>query len=439
MTEQNVTIYTQHADPLVESVSEVKRQVAAMHKLMTDVMQPNIHYGVIPGTGDKPTLLKPGAEKIALLLGLAASFKHTMMRDGAHLEVISECTLTRRATGQIVTSASGLCSTRETKYAFRQTTRKCPKCGKAAIIKGNAEYGGGWLCYAKKDGCGAKFSDKDPAIVNQSGEREDNPNIADTTNTVLKMADKRAFVAAILIGTAASDIYTQDVEDLVDGASEPTPRPTAAQRSQADAKGLPSAAFEGHVQDFEEAAERGEGRSWWAGNAAVRAQCNEEQLRRLVARANEFRQAAATKQAGGGASAGEGTVPAGSEGAPPSLPAEEGPGQSALDLEMETAFNLGGGGAPLELGPPPAFPRLPDSVLPFADAKKGHPIKAIVKELRDVWPSLGKDPRAVVAKMQQRGAAWAGMQPTPESLSALGDLTGVCQVVLEDAGYPSEL
>jgi len=82
---------------------------------------------------------------------------------------------------------------------------------------------------------------------------------------------------------------------------------------------------------------------------------------------------------------------------------------------------------------------LPDSVLPFADAKKGHPIKAIVKELRDVWPSLGKDPRAVVAKMQQRGAAWAGMQPTPESLSALGDLTGVCQVVLEDAGYPSEL
>ena len=35
----------------------------------------------------------------------------------------------------------------------------CPKCGKSAIIKGKAEYGGGWLCFGKKGGCGAKFTD----------------------------------------------------------------------------------------------------------------------------------------------------------------------------------------------------------------------------------------------------------------------------------------
>lgn len=35
----------------------------------------------------------------------------------------------------------------------------CPECGKAGtIIKGSAEYGGGWLCWKKKGGCGAKFS-----------------------------------------------------------------------------------------------------------------------------------------------------------------------------------------------------------------------------------------------------------------------------------------
>jgi len=40
---------------------------------------------------------------------------------------------------------------------------KCPTCHKEnTIIKGKPEYGGGWLCYSKKGGCGAKF-DYDPA------------------------------------------------------------------------------------------------------------------------------------------------------------------------------------------------------------------------------------------------------------------------------------
>jgi hypothetical protein len=34
----------------------------------------------------------------------------------------------------------------------------CPSCGVVgAIIKGKPEYGGGWLCFGKKGGCGAKF------------------------------------------------------------------------------------------------------------------------------------------------------------------------------------------------------------------------------------------------------------------------------------------
>ncbi len=39
-------------------------------------------------------------------------------------------------------------------------------------------------------------------------------NPADVANTVLKMADKRAYVALALQVTAASDIFTQDIEDL---------------------------------------------------------------------------------------------------------------------------------------------------------------------------------------------------------------------------------
>ena len=33
----------------------------------------------------------------------------------------------------------------------------CPVCGKRAIIKGREEYGGGWLCFNKRGGCGAKW------------------------------------------------------------------------------------------------------------------------------------------------------------------------------------------------------------------------------------------------------------------------------------------
>jgi hypothetical protein len=45
----------------------------------------------------------------------------------------------------------------------------CPVCGKDAIIQGKPEYGGGWLCYKQKGGCGAKFA-TNPALVQESHE-----------------------------------------------------------------------------------------------------------------------------------------------------------------------------------------------------------------------------------------------------------------------------
>ena len=46
--------------------------------------------------------------------------------------------------------------------------------------------------------------------------RTPNPEIADTINTVLKMAQKRAYVAATLSATNASEYFTQDMDDFVD-------------------------------------------------------------------------------------------------------------------------------------------------------------------------------------------------------------------------------
>ena len=46
----------------------------------------------------------------------------------------------------------------------------------------------------------------------KSGDKQENPDIADVYNTVLKMAKKRAHIDAILTATGASDIFTQDYE-----------------------------------------------------------------------------------------------------------------------------------------------------------------------------------------------------------------------------------
>ena len=49
--------------------------------------------------------------------------------------------------------------------------------------------------------------------MSQVAGRVENSDLADTYNTVLKMAKKRALVDATLTATAASDIFTQDLED----------------------------------------------------------------------------------------------------------------------------------------------------------------------------------------------------------------------------------
>ena len=40
----------------------------------------------------------------------------------------------------------------------------CPLCRADAIIKGRAEYGGGWYCFPRKGGCGEKFTDADARL-----------------------------------------------------------------------------------------------------------------------------------------------------------------------------------------------------------------------------------------------------------------------------------
>lgn len=203
------------------SIDQLVSMVAKVQEAMKRVMRQDEDYGVIPGTGGKPTLLKPGAEKLAMMFRLAPEFDVEEERDGDHRTYRTTCRMVHIGTGRLFSRAVGSCSTRESKYAWRKQDRACPKCGAAAIIKGKAEYGGGFICFAKKGGCGAKFGDADPAITAQSVGRVENPDLPDAWNTVLKMSNKRALVAATLLATGASCIFTQDVEDY--RGDEPTP------------------------------------------------------------------------------------------------------------------------------------------------------------------------------------------------------------------------
>jgi hypothetical protein len=198
-------------------VEQLIARVEKIREVQKRVMKLDVHYGNIPGV-KKPSLFKPGAEMLGMTFQLAPAFKTVEHYDGDHLEVVVTCTLTHIPTGLDVGSGLGSCSTKEIKYAYRQGERKCPRCGEAAIIKGKEQYGGGWLCWNKpeknKHGCGTKFKDGDKAVEAQEVGRVANPDLADAYNTVRKMACKRAHVAAILFACGASDLFTQDVEDM---------------------------------------------------------------------------------------------------------------------------------------------------------------------------------------------------------------------------------
>lgn len=170
-------------------------------------------YGIIPGV-KKPSLWKSGADKLCELYGLSDDYvevSKTIDWEKGLFDYELKCLLYRG--DRLVGTGLGSCSSYEGKYRWRSTQRKCPICLKETIIKGKEEYGGGYLCFGKKGGCGAKFADTDSRITDQATGQTQNPDIADVKNTVLKMAKKRAKVDATIAVTRSSGLFTQDVED----------------------------------------------------------------------------------------------------------------------------------------------------------------------------------------------------------------------------------
>ena len=182
----------QKSDDLVPifavSLQEAKQRFVELAEFVKDQMVPGEDFGTIPGC-QKPSLFKPGAEKLASIYGLSPRIElvdkiKDWERGFFHYQV--KCSLISKRTGFIVAEGVGSCNSRESRYK------------------------------------------KQDAYT--------------LDNTILKMAKKRALIDAVLTATRTSGLFTQDVEDIVDEKGEvPAAETTWSQEEPAAKEHKPAA------------------------------------------------------------------------------------------------------------------------------------------------------------------------------------------------------
>ncbi len=182
------------------AVADIIGHVALVQEVMRAVMKgpskehpQGVHYGIIPGT-DKPTLLKAGAEVLCMAFRIADSYAVEDLSDANTVRYRVTCTGTHQITGHILGTGMGEASSGEEKYKWR----KAYKDEFEATPPNLRREKKGW----------DKQKRESYSIMQVRTEP------ADLANTILKMANKRAKMAMVLNVTAASDCFSQDLEDM---------------------------------------------------------------------------------------------------------------------------------------------------------------------------------------------------------------------------------
>ncbi|MFL0363151.1 hypothetical protein ACH0BF_09015 [Pseudobacillus sp. 179-B 2D1 NHS] len=145
---------------LVISLSESKERIEQLKEFVEEAMVKGIDYGLVEGFS-KPTLLKPGAEKLCDVFGFSKTVNVINRIEDWTMGIFAyeiKVTLTSKESGIVEAEGIGSCNNKES--SLRQ---------------------------------------QDPYTV---------------VNTVLKMAKKRALIDAVLSATRASGLFTQDIEDF---------------------------------------------------------------------------------------------------------------------------------------------------------------------------------------------------------------------------------
>lgn len=158
VTEREVTAISVIDSIDTNLVKRTMQKIADFQAVVQGALKPGHDYGIIPGC-DKPSLLKPGAEKINMLMGVATGYEIMSKEedfDKGFYAYNIRCFLSKG--GMVICEGVGSCNSKEKKYISQ-----------------------------------------DPHSI---------------ANTILKMAKKRAYVDATLSLASLSDIFTQDIEDM---------------------------------------------------------------------------------------------------------------------------------------------------------------------------------------------------------------------------------
>lgn len=145
----------------LNKVQDSMVKIQQFQKIVQSTLVEGHDYGASFYGAPKPSLLKPGAEKILMLLGLSSEYEmieKIQDYDEGFFAYTIRCKITKN--GQLIAEGLGHCNSREKKYTH---------------------------------------------------EKQD---IYMLGNTCLKMAKKRAQVDATLTVASLSDIFTQDLEDM---------------------------------------------------------------------------------------------------------------------------------------------------------------------------------------------------------------------------------
>jgi len=222
MVEREVTALSIVDSLNVDLVAQTMQKVAQFQAIVHKNLKDGHDFGIIPGTGDKPTLLKPGAEKILMLMGLTSEYEiveKVQNYETGFFAFTVKCTLSKSSIK--ITEGFGHANTRESRYTNRWVTeKKIPEGIDKASLKTREKE--------------SKFKPGD-FYTEYLMENSDGYTLA---NTVLKMAKKRSQVDATLTVASLSDLFTQDLEDLTP-PGEPA-KPAANGQRPAPQQGKPA-------------------------------------------------------------------------------------------------------------------------------------------------------------------------------------------------------
>ena len=236
--QQEVVVYDRMASTEPLSYADIRRNTQLVKKAVKEVMLKDADYGTIPGCGDKPALLKPGAEKLMLLFKLGCFLDVVNQSEHDLVKYVIKTRIVHIPTGRELGIGVGSCSSDEEKYKWKKAICDEEFDATPEERRRIKFYAGKFDYKTRKRG---------PAT--QVKQIRTNPS--DLDNTILKMAAKRSKVDGVITVTGASDILLQGEDDILVEQERPVdtfqqPQAKQAQEPTKSAAGEDFPASEGN-------------------------------------------------------------------------------------------------------------------------------------------------------------------------------------------------